>query len=304
MVLAIPFVILLLTIVALFFLERKCYKTSIGILFILFVVNWNWHTVATRVWSEQEPIDSDSFRVLHWNICCTDSTPVEVANRILERINHYDAEVVFLTEYRYHSRIEIDSVLSLRYPFRGTLTNYMIGGSFFSRIPIDTCIRLNHNGNGAVLRCDIRLNDNPLRIYCLHLQSNNNINDILYYPDSIQGRSGVMFYLKNYREASRIRLDQTKQIIKDMTSMRTIVMGDMNDVYGSPSIRLLADNGLKDAWWDGGFGYGATFHDPLPYRIDHILYSKGLKLRSIKKDDSNGLSDHDALVAEFEILDE
>ncbi len=49
----------------------------------------------------------------------------------------------------------------------------------------------------------------------------------------------------------------------------------------------------------GGNGYGATFHHPLPYRIDHIFYNEGLKLKSIRKVDSQGLSDHDALVAEF-----
>ena len=76
-------------------------------------------------------------------------------------------------------------------------------------------------------------------------------------------------------------------------------MGDFNDVGGSGCIRQLESIGLKDAWWEGGIGYGATIHHPLPYRIDHILYSGGLELRKVKVINSDSMSDHDALYAEF-----
>lgn len=75
----------------------------------------------------------------------------------------------------------------------------------------------------------------------------------------------------------------------------------MNDVSGSPAMNALRKAGFKDAWWKGGFGYGATIHDPLPFRIDHVLYNDGLRLKAIKKISSNGWSDHDALYAVFEV---
>ena len=78
-------------------------------------------------------------------------------------------------------------------------------------------------------------------------------------------------------------------------------MGDLNDVGGSPTVKVLEDAGLSDAWWKGGFGYGATIHRPLPYRIDHIMYSDRVKLLHIEVVDSEGLSDHNALYAEFEL---
>ena len=83
------------------------------------------------------------------------------------------------------------------------------------------------------------------------------------------------------------------------TKKPIIVLGDMNDVGGSKTIRLIKSSGLKDAWWEGGFGYGATIHKPLPYRIDHIFYSNELKLNRVKVVSSEGLSDHDAVFAEF-----
>lgn len=52
---------------------------------------------------------------------------------------------------------------------------------------------------------------------------------------------------------------------------------------------------------DGGFGYGSTIHHPLSFRIDHILYSDRLRLRSVGRVKARGLSDHDALVASFDL---
>ena len=78
-------------------------------------------------------------------------------------------------------------------------------------------------------------------------------------------------------------------------------MGDFNDVGGSKALRTLENAGLRDAWWEGGLGYGATIHKPLPYRIDHFMYSSELNIRNIKVISSNGLSDHDALYVEIEI---
>ena len=54
------------------------------------------------------------------------------------------------------------------------------------------------------------------------------------------------------------------------------------------------------AWQEGGFGYGATIHYPLPYRIDHILYNEGLVLKGVKVIDTSDISDHNALVAVFD----
>ena len=74
----------------------------------------------------------------------------------------------------------------------------------------------------------------------------------------------------------------------------------MNDVGGSAAIRVLETSGLKDAWSEGVFGYGATIHYPLPYRIDHILHNEGLVLKGVKVIDTSDISDHNALVAVFD----
>ena len=86
-----------------------------------------------------------------------------------------------------------------------------------------------------------------------------------------------------------------------MTDIVAIIMGDLNDLSGSPALRAFNTAGFQDAWWKGGMGYGATIQYLLPYRIDHIMYNDKLTLKSIRKIDAKGSSDHDALVAEFMI---
>ena len=107
--------------------------------------------------------------------------------------------------------------------------------------------------------------------------------------------------MKDIQWAYNERAKAAKIISADILSqtMPVLVMGDFNDVGGSSAIKLLEKAGLKDAWWEGGFGYGATIHKPLSYRIDHIMYSSGLKLRKVEVASSEDLSDHDALYAEL-----
>ena len=63
----------------------------------------------------------------------------------------------------------------------------------------------------------------------------------------------------------------------------------------------LNDAGMKNAWWEGGFGYGTTYHKGwLRLRIDHIYYNEKLMLKNVKVVDTN-LSDHNILIADFSI---
>ena len=82
----------------------------------------------------------------------------------------------------------------------------------------------------------------------------------------------------------------------------SFILGDMNDICGSRPLRVFKRAGFIDAWAEAGFGYGATIHKPLPYRIDHIFVQKGMRVTEIKKISANGLSDHDALVATLQVV--
>ena len=263
--------------------------------------------------------DSDCLRVMTWNISCTDSTGTDDVELLISTILEQDADVVFLTEYSRNAKPEIDSLLSIHYPYKDDYPVWVMWGQVYSRVPFDSCMRIGGEEDGSLFRFDMHITGVKIPIYCLHLQSNNIIDGEQFYPDSISDKGGISRYLQNYKAASEIRREQAEMIVSDFSEAPTIVMGDMNDVCGSPCMKVFAEAGLKDAWWEGGFGYGATIHKPMPYRIDHVMYgwppstslrnrgskfqkvSKGFKLIGIKKVSANGLSDHDALVADFVI---
>ena len=100
-------------------------------------------------------------------------------------------------------------------------------------------------------------------------------------PDSIQNGTGLITYLHIIISAGERRTIEVESLVHEIniSQRQTIVMGDLNDVNYSKPLRLLESSGLKDAWWEGGVGYGATIKYPLPYRIDHIVYTNGLKLK-------------------------
>lgn len=299
--LLIPWLCVLVIVVLLLVGWRKWYKVA-GVGFVLLLlVNWHWHVFSIGLCSLDRVKPEGCIRVMTWNVCCSDTTATNDVDGMLSTILEQDADVVFLTEFGESFRSEIDSVLCKRYPYKGNIANWITWGNLYSRMPIDTCMRIGGEEDGYLFRYDMRMAGCSLRLYCLHLQSNNLVNGETFYPDSIADRGGIERYLENYKAASEIRREQAELIMRDLSDAPCIVMGDMNDVYGSPGMKAFNNSGLRDAWWEGGFGYGATIHEPLPYRIDHIMYSDGLRLKGIKKVNANGLSDHDALVADFEI---
>lgn len=297
----IPWICVLLIVIQLLACWKKWYKIVCIGFAILLLFNWHWHVFSLGCCWLEEKRNSDCLRVMTWNVCCSDTTATDDVDGMLTTIIEQDADVVFLTEYGETIRPKIDSILSKRYPYKGDIANWITYCNLYSRVLIDTCMRVGGEETGYLFRYDLMRERCFIHVYCAHLQSNNLVNGETFYPDSIVNRGGFKRYLENYKSASEIRRVQAKQIICDLSDVPSIVMGDMNDVSGSPCMQVFERSNLHDAWWVGGIGYGATIHEPLPYRIDYVMYDTGLTLKGIKKISSKGLSDHDALVADFEL---
>ena len=220
-----------------------------------------------------------------------------------ERLNFIlsqDADIVFLAEDFYGICKEVDSVLKVSYPY--STYDYNLSHYFYSKFSLSTSARLAENidDRACVVKTVAKIGSDSILLVGCHLSSNN------YTKDYIDVRSlpfseKMGAYVESIQNASQMRVQEAQAICDNLSGYKTLVMGDMNDVCGAPCMRVFEKAGLKNAWWESGFGYGATIHEPLPYRIDHLMYGNGLKLKGIEKVCSKGLSDHDALVAEFEI---
>lgn len=117
---------------------------------------------------------------------------------------------------------------------------------------------------------------------------------------------GVSLYKRNYDVGKRIRdyeAENVRRFVDEARSkgMPVIIAGDLNDWCGSDCLNTFMGNDLKDAWWEGGNGFGWTYFGwHLRLRLDHILYSDELELVDVTVVDTD-LSDHKPLEAKFRI---
>lgn len=302
-VLFVPYLLGIILFISLCFLCFRKWRLGLSVLIICICVNW-WMSCLTFTMPSFSD-KSETLKVMSFNCNHTfkNEDVLDQRTRIIELIKKYNPDVVFLTEN--FLRGKEDSVwLSLKtYPFHTFLKNH-VGNSIYSKYPLFNETIYQEKGIPyGITFCEIRYKDCIIDVFGCHLSSNN-YNEHMEYmtPDSLDDRHEVKSYLKNILAAGKHRQLEAKNIIDFHDSTKpTIIMGDFNDVCGSPTLKIFDKAGFKDAWWKRGLGYGATIHHPLPYRIDHIMYNDKLKLKSITKIDAEGISDHDALMAEFSI---
>lgn len=301
-----PWILLLQVIVIIVLLLCKRWRTVIVLL--LLAVCWNKYFQTFPLNLSHET--SGDLKILTFNCNLSPKFEDVAMNRteVTRFIREQDADVVFLTENfivrEYLLWLEIRDM----YPYHSGKNN-LVGNWLYSKYPIecDTLLKGDKMAYGITC-CQINANGKRLEVIGVHLSSNNYIEQMEYMtPDSVENSEQAKTYLDNIVTASRYRANEASLVVNFIDGIGisnkpipTIVLGDFNDVCGSPTLNIMKDAGLKDAWWEGVFGYGATIHNPLPYRIDHILYNDRFTLKCIKKIDTNKLSDHDALIGWFD----
>ena len=150
---------------------------------------------------------------------------------------------------------------------------------------------------------DIRIDQDTLRLYALHLSSNRITNDSekLLEDGNIQDRSTWVAFgglLRKYAQASEIRAEQALITSKHINSSPypVVVCGDFNDVplsYAYSKIR----GDMKDSFVEAGSGIQTTYTGNIRgLRIDFILGSRQMDFVSQQTIDVD-LSDHLPVVA-------
>lgn len=302
--LAIPWILLTLLIIIVLLLLKKKWCLSISFFIIVLVINWWGECVPLRFWDKNNESEVPSLKVMCFNINSSDAGSNDKPQQIKNLIKKCDPDVVFLSEFADYKPQRLDSLLKLDFSYN-TFPSSLCNHYFYSKYPLIDFNRLVIEGlddEPGVFACSILLNNETIRIFGCHLASNNYTKSRDYLsPKDIHSVKNAFRYLENIKSADLLRRNEAKALIHEMqkTECPIIVMGDFNDVGGSSVIKMIERSGLKDVWWQGCAGYGATIRSPLPYRIDHIFYNPNLTLLRVKKISSEGLSDHDALYAEF-----
>lgn len=268
---------------------------------------------------KEKVIKEKSFSLISYNVnlAYKEFNTHKSAEQIAYYLNDINADFILLQEYNPLLYPELQQFLSAKYNYSSP---YVLADRYktvFSKYPICEYVQLN-NGKKREQKvldedrrylpiCGMKIltDRGELHICNCHLQSNNlspalrafrqqKLSIRLFFKTSIQSLFDGMD--KRYEQALILRqyLNWNKK--------PTLICGDLNDVSGSRTLRLLRGKEMKDAWWNKGKGKGTTLKIlGICLRLDHILYNKSIEIDEIKNGES-GLSDHRPIICKFHLL--
>lgn len=308
-ILALPLLILILLLLAVVLACFKRWKWAVGVLVVAFIVNWYGEVFALHPLGGCSSETGERLKVMTFNVHGPGEDFDKRIVGITELIREENPDVVFLCEiftpYKHYDE-QLDSILKRTFPYSTYEGQTQWGNAFYSKHSIESVQVLSITIGKCLPLASISFNGKSMSLLGCHLSSNNYVDaKTKLEVDDISTRGEAKQYFvtleKGYR-SRRLDMDSLALQLTAVDKSHLIALGDMNDIGGSYTIRAFEAMGLKDAWWKGGFGLGGTRKVfGFPFRIDHIMYGDGLRLYGVKDVDTNGLSDHDAVVAKFGI---
>ena len=293
--------------------------------------------VSDHAWSPSIQVARPaSLRVLEYNICGKVEYVPQHGRPFLDYIRSVDADVVFLPENCIGTCWALDSLLRAMYPHslrdfpefvqsipqypdltlycRYPLTSYrryrLSLDELQAENPFMTPDELKRQGADLMaFEVTADVHGRPVTFLHLHLRTNG----VEGAKDGARGRRSLVRRLYDGLRFGYAFRAKEAEVIAD--SLRDcphplLIAGDFNDLSGSYALRAIQDarhdnadlhhrDRLRDAWWEGGFGYGFTFDDQhLLLRLDHILYSQEFQLLDVSAP-AVPFSDHRPLIADF-----
>lgn len=180
------------------------------------------------------------------------------------------------------------------------------GLAIYARFPIEADHSMNfENNSNGFMYVDLKIDDRLLRVYNLHLQSNQVTQSAtrVMNEGSLQEKEtwlDIREMLRRYKRAAQKRADQAELIAANLHKCRhpALLCGDFNDTPLSHAYYLLSEN-LCDGFRQAGSGQGRTYRGGIPgLRIDYIFSPKGLPPVDYRTHCVE-LSDHCAVTATF-----
>ncbi|MFC5271221.1 endonuclease/exonuclease/phosphatase family protein [Adhaeribacter terreus] len=255
-----------------------------------------------------------AFKVLSFNTRLFDlyewSKKTDTKKRIFELIQAEDPEILCIQEfYTSSTRPGFDNLETLKNirkkPFvHMAYTDTKRGSDFwgiatFSNFPIvrKGNILFNETTNNLCIYTDIKINDDTIRIYNAHFQSNRLQREDYEFLGNPKNKKEKWLASRNilYRiKTGSIKRSKQVDVVAahiENSPYPVILCGDFNDPPSSYTYNRLRNN-LKDAFEESGRGFGNTYNGLIPLlRIDYILHDKKLKSADFKVMEED-LSDH------------
>lgn len=256
--LPLPLLQLLLLLIAVVFACLKKWWWSGGLFVFCLALNWYGDAFAVHPLGYLGNSDDKSdIKLLTFNINASGKNFEDRMNGIVDQIERETPDVLFLSEmntpYNHYDN-QIDSILRASYPYSTYEKKSEWGNVFYSKFPIDSVeiVGITVGKSQPLVTIDVR----NMRIPVLgcHLSSNNYVDSKTKIEvDSVSSKGDVKQYLKTIEKGYQSRRQDVDSICSYLASLdktHLIVIGDMNDIGGSYTIRTLKSLGLQDAWWE------------------------------------------------------
>lgn len=270
--------------------------------------------------------ESGQFDVLSFNVRLFDlynwSNNKDTRNNILEYIKSKDAEILCLQEYfrsndpKYFNKLdtllEVQKAGNHHEHFTAIMHNGLnkFGIATLSSYPIvyKGLVPLDTAGNNVAIYSDIKIDDDTIRVFNVHLASvhlsalEKDISEHIEKNNQQKQWDDLKLLLRKLAGGYKKRADQSDKIAQYIANSPypVIVCGDFNDTPCSYSYQTLC-SGLEDAFIEEGQGLGSTYIGYYPsLRIDYLLHSPAVGLNQFNTEDIK-LSDHRPLFGSFSI---
>lgn len=236
--------------------------------------------------------------------------------RTLDSISAYtrriDPDLICLQEYETMTPADVQHIDSLfqAWPYRSY--NFIYGGTddigygtaILSKLPLRNAQRIIFDdSSNSLLRADILLQGDTLRLFNNHLQSTqiDEMSQERVEQLNVSGDHGTQQFVRslgsrlrdNYRRRAQ-QVDTVSQMIA-ASHQPTIVVGDFNDTPVSYTYKKMRGN-LQDTFRNAGAGYAYTYNRLFSMlRIDYIFHSPSFETLSYRSDELPW-SDHNPVV--------
>lgn len=320
-----PFLIPFVLVFNVCYLIYNVFKRNVLHVIILSVLLFINLPFINRTYGFKTSNDSDSipntFQVLSYNVRVFNVYPQWIQSDsastkgIIGVLKNSDADILCLQEFYndpksklFNVRKQLKKIYKYEY-FNVTFQNVDkkdFGMAIYSKYPIihSNVIVFRMGSNNQVISTDIKMGDDTIRVYNIHLQSMH-IND----DELVDERTQATFVNKltkalvQYKTGAVKRSKQIEQLIKDIkkSPYKVIIAGDLNDPPYSYTYEKLSKH-LKNAFEEKGTGFGFTYNGKLPMlRIDQQFCDKGIKVCSFKTKNKIKFTDHVPIIGTYSL---
>jgi endonuclease/exonuclease/phosphatase family metal-dependent hydrolase len=266
----------------------------------------------------------NAFSIMSFNVRLFDlynwTGNLKTRSEIFDQLKKEQPDIICFQEYYNSDKGDFQNTIALKSFLDASNAHVVYGKTMrktdhwglatFTKFPIvgKGKVLFEEGKSNFCLFTDMKIGDDTLRIYNLHLQSNHfkeKDYQFIESPDSgsneqiLQSSKSILNRLKEGAIKRAQQVDELR-IHFNNSPYPIIVCGDFNDPPFSYVYNVLSE-GLNDSFKSHGKGMGVTYIGKIPFfRIDNILYDDAMKCNSFEIPDVK-LSDHRPVKATFQI---